>query len=187
MKFKITNVREKRVSTAKVGSERLTLKADEKEKIISFTDYKKFEKSLESLKASGIILIEELTGKKAEGVETSKPASTVQAPVVEETTSGEGSEVTGSEEETKTPEAGSEEESKEGEGSESSEADTQETTEGGSDETEADTSDNAGDGDSDASASTSEGESAPTQAPQQNHEQAQQRGNGKRNRNKRNR
>lgn len=64
IKYKLNNARDSRVTTASVGGKRIVLTSGE-EKIISFTDFKKFEMSLKSLVKSNIITCVKLTGEKA--------------------------------------------------------------------------------------------------------------------------
>lgn len=89
IKYQIHNIRKGRASTTQVGGKRISLASDE-EKVISFTDYKKYEKSLEALKISRVITIEKLIGEKAKSVEISKDDVTI-APVVETVPEGSSS------------------------------------------------------------------------------------------------
>lgn len=101
IKYKLHNIRKGRASTNAIGGKRISLKADQ-EKVISFTDYTRYEKSLESLKKSGIITIEKLTGEKAKEAKVFKEEDKVETKddsIIE--TKNEGS----VEAETKAPEA----------------------------------------------------------------------------------
>jgi len=59
MKYKITNNTNTKVSTAMYGDKRLEIK-DGKDMIISFTEFKMFEKSLKSLENTGVISIDKV-------------------------------------------------------------------------------------------------------------------------------
>jgi hypothetical protein len=209
IKYQIQKDRKSRVSTSQVGGKRIVLKPEESEKIISFTDYKKFEKSLESLKASGIITITKLIGEKAkeakifveEEVVTVPEGSEADAGKVIETSTDETPDdsvtTEGSTDETpddsvttegstddvdKAPEV-PEEDNKVPEGDDADKTDSDET-EGSDDETKAPDSDvTDSSSDSDANATVDETKNAPatTQVPQQNNQGGR---NNKRNRNR---
>ena len=164
LKYKLHNVRKGQASTSLVGGKRITLKAGE-EKVISFTDFKKFETPISSLVKSGIITCEKLTGKSAE-VALSKDDAPTIAPAIETKpaltieTKPEGSE-----------------EAPEG----SDDTESSESTEGSTDETKAhDSDDSSSDDDSDADANDDETTDSPeATAPQHN-----QGGRNNRNRNR---
>lgn len=181
IKYKLHNVRKSRVSTAMVGGKRIILQIEE-EKIISFTDYKKYEKSLESLKKSGIITCEKLMGAKAEKAKLSVDSIDKQAPDADATEKlrlAEEAEAKRLEEEAETKRL---EEAEAKRLEEENANDANESNEGSEDETKANDSDDSSANDSsDASVPVVEAEKpqAPVQAPQNN-----QGGRNKRNRNR---
>ena len=191
IKYKLHNVRKGRASTALVSGKRISLKSDE-EKVITFTDFKKYEKSLNALKSSGIITVEKLTGKKAEEAEIS---STV-APVVTEPSAEEIEAKKKLEEEAEAQRLKDEVVEvpadqvdalvKAPEGSEDQADATPESTEGSDDENKVPDSDsNDSNPDSDATVSAGQAQNAPAQSPAPQQNQGGNNKNRNRNRNRR--